>query len=176
MEETNLTHRAAELRQTFDLSFAQAPEGVSASTEAFLAIAIANGNSSDLYALRLAEIAGLFADKKIVPLPSESTDLLGLTSFRGALIPVYDLRTLLGYSASAARPRWLVLVVAKTPLAIAFEHFDGYLSVTEDFIAKESAQAQRRPHLTGALRTEDRLRPIVSLASVIELLNRQQHH
>lgn len=158
-----LLHHAAELRQAFDHSFAETPQSTGAPTEAFLAI----GSGSDLYALRLTEISGLHVDKKIVPLPSESTDLLGLTSFRGALVPVYDLRELLGYS-SASTPRWMVLLASKAPVAVAFEQFDGYFAATHDLIARDASVNHRHPHITEAVRTAGLLRPVVSLASILE--------
>lgn len=166
-EETNLNQRAAALRQAFDCSFAAAPEVARAATEAFLAI----GAGNDLYALRLAEIAGLFADKKIAPLPSESTDLLGLTSFRGALIPVYDLRTLLGYSAAATSvPRWLVLVAAKTPVGVAFDSFEGYLDLPPEALAQESHPNTARPYVKEIAHVNDSVRAVIHLPLILEAI------
>jgi purine-binding chemotaxis protein CheW len=165
-----LFQRAAELRQAFDQSFAAAPQRVEAPTETFLAI----GSGSDLYALRLAEISSLHADKKIVPLPSESTDLIGLASFRGTLVPVFDLRVLLGYSP-ASMPRWLVLLACKTPVGVAFERFDGYFAATSDAIARDASADRRQPHMAEAVRTADQLRPIVGLVSILDSITARAH-
>jgi len=168
-ENTSIAGRAAELRQAFDRSFAELPKSAEVPTEAFLAM----GAGDDFYALRLSEISGLYADKKIVPLPSESTDLLGLTSFRGALIPVYDLNTLLGYSASSM-PRWLVLAASKTPVGVSFERFDGYFSAPRDLIAQSGSREHLQSHIREVVHVADQLRLIVSLVSVLEFISRRE--
>jgi hypothetical protein len=89
---------AAALRREFDQSFAQPPATELARVENFLAVRI----GGDAYAMRVAEIAGLYADKRIVPLPSPLPSLLGTVGFRGQIAPVYDLAMLFGYPA---RPR-----------------------------------------------------------------------
>jgi len=173
-QETDLMQRAAELRLAFDSSFADAPAAASAPTTALLAI----GVGSNSYALRLAEISGLYADKKITPVPTETRDLLGLTGFRGVLIPVYDLRSLLGYSvitatAAITMPRWLVLVASKTPVAMAFEQFDGYLGVAAELIVPETSRASGRPYVFGTVPTADGLRPIVGLDSILDSIRQR---
>ena len=167
-EETLIDKRATELRMAFDQSFAQASAGVSASTEAFLAIGVGGDN----YALRLSEISGLYTNKKVLALPSDVPELLGVASFRGALIPVYDLRVLLGYPVNL-RPRWLVQVAAATPIGLAFDRFDGHLHLPRDAIGKEEKAQEREQHLTESLRTNGEVRPIVSVASMIESIKKR---
>lgn len=163
--ESALTHRAAELRRAFDRGFAEAPGGEKVPTEAFLAIGAANDN----YALRLAEISGLFVDKKVTSLPSGSPDLLGLASFRGALVPVYDLRALLGYPAGPV-PRWLVLMAPQTPVGLAFDRFDGYLDIPLEAVAPASRADRARPYVNEILRVADSVRTIIHLPSVLEAI------
>jgi purine-binding chemotaxis protein CheW len=167
-EKTMLDKRASELRLAFDRSFAQAPAGDSVPTEAFLAI----GAGGDDYALRLTDISGLHADKKVTPLPSDVSELLGLASFRGALVPVYDLRMLLGYAAGPP-PRWMVLVAPQTPIGLAFDCFDGHLRPSRDDLAHEEKIQEGRQHLAESLRTDGRVRPIVNVASIIESINKR---
>jgi len=69
--------RAAALRQEFDRSFADPPLIDVAAKEDLLAIRLATQE----FAIRLSEIAGLFADKKITPVPSANSALLGITGF-----------------------------------------------------------------------------------------------
>jgi hypothetical protein len=72
---------------------------------------------------------------------------------------------LLGYP-SAASPRWLV--IALTPVALAFDSFDGYLSVREAAIVPEARTEERERHVLGVVKTVDLVRPLISLASVLE--------
>ena len=84
--------RVTELRDAFDRSFAQAPSTEAAAVENLLAIRV----GAHPYALRMAEVSGLFADKKVTRLPSPVSELSGIAGLRGAVLPVYDLAMLLG--------------------------------------------------------------------------------
>jgi purine-binding chemotaxis protein CheW len=119
------------------------------------------------YALRLAEIAGLFPDRKIIPLPGGPPALLGIAGFRGAILPVYDLPALLGLSLEPA-PRWLAMA-AGAPVAFAFTALDGLLRVGRDaIVVAHVADALPRPHVQLFLRASEQVRPIVDLASLLD--------
>jgi len=154
--------RIAELREAFDRSFAQASSSEAAAVENLLAIRV----GSDPYLLRMTEVAGLFADKKVTRLPSPVSELSGIAGFRGAVLPVYDLATLLGYPRPAS-PRWLV-VIAITPVALAFEEFDGYITHREQAIAQEPQVGARGGHVRAVVQAGGFVRPVISLTSVLE--------
>ena len=86
-------NRARELRRAFDQTFAEVPLPVTQDVTNLLGIRV----GGDPFAIRLGEVAGLFADRKIVPLPSPVPELLGVAGFRSGLIPIYSLRGFLGY-------------------------------------------------------------------------------
>lgn len=169
--EVQLAGRARELRAAFDRSFAAAPAGRATAGEAFLAIRVADDN----YALRLTEISGLHVDKKVVPLPSACAELLGIASFRGALVPVYDLRVLLAYPAASV-PRWMVLLAAERPLGIAFDGFDGYLDVPREDVAAERHADAAHPYANEIVRAGDAVRAVVHLPAVFEALSNRASH
>jgi chemotaxis signal transduction protein len=164
---TRLVDRGAELRVAFDRSFAQPARTDAAGAEGLLAIRTGPQAS----AIRLSEIAGLFAGKKITPLPSHLAALLGIAGFRGAMMPVYDLGMLLGHPASEA-PRWLVICLA-APVALAFEAFDGHLLVSRDGILPEETTGRARTYVRGFVRANDVIRPIVHLPSVLDAIREQ---
>ena len=111
---------AARMRAEFDRGFALSPPVAGDAQEGYLAIRV----GGDPCALRLADLLGVYVDRKVVPLPSSVPTLLGIASFRGALIPVHDLRLLLGYPARAGA-RWLVRVRAAAPVGLAFDALEG---------------------------------------------------
>lgn len=100
-ETVTLAARVTELRQAFDRSFTMAPATAAAEVEGFVAIRL----SSDPFALRLADISGLFADKTIVSLPTSAPALIGVAGFRGSIMPVCSLPALLGYAGEGASRR-----------------------------------------------------------------------
>lgn len=146
-------NRAAELRRAFDRAFAEAPPAGDARVEELLAIRI----GADPFALRLAQVDGLFADREIVAVPSPVPELLGITALRGHLAPVYDLGALLGYSATPA-PRWFVRARA-TPVGLAFGGFEAHVRVPASALAGADTV-----QLGGAVR------PIIHIPSVIETI------
>lgn len=162
-----LLDRAAQLRAAFDQSFAAAPPLETDAIEQFLAIRIA----ADRYALRLSDVSGLFADKPITWLPSPMPELLGIAGFRGTMLPVYDLGALVGYARTAA-PRWL-LVAAAAPLALAFEGFDGYLTL-RGAVVRPEAHA-RHDHVRETLQA-DLAYPVIHVTSVLNSIRSRVGH
>jgi chemotaxis signal transduction protein len=160
----SLAERAAALRREFDQSFALPIRTEAATTEDFLAVRI----GVEACALRLGEVAGLFADKKITPVPGGGPAQLGIAGFRGTILPVYSLQALLG-RASAEPPRWLV-VVAGTPVALGFEAFQGHLRVEREAVLAQQS-AERRFHARHYIRAQSLVRPVIDLASVLDALD-----
>ena len=166
--------KAAELGRAFDRSFAEPPCIEQAPLEELLALRV----GSDPYAIRLVEITGVFPGRAVTRLPNAVPEFLGIAGFRGNLVPVWDLGRLLGYPGGEA-PRWLVIAAA-TPVALAFDGFDGHLRLSRTAIASEEPGAQRRPHLREVVRAvgpsaqsqEGLIRPIVGVASVLGAIKR----
>jgi chemotaxis signal transduction protein len=181
----NLAERAAELRAAFDRGFAM-PSRADVSVKHDL-IAVRVG--TEPFAIRLAEITGLFADRKITHVPGSAAALIGIAGFRGTLVPVYSLRTLLGHSGpQAARDdsrritaRWLV-VAAVAPLAFAFDAFEGHLRASADAILPQQQAPTRgyapesiqRGYAPDFMRAADIVRPILHLPSIAGALGTAQ--
>jgi purine-binding chemotaxis protein CheW len=126
MSDAGKSSRAADLARAFDSSFANPVRTVGDDCDDFLAIR----TGGDSYAVRLRDVVGLTADRKIVPLPTSQPALLGIAGLRGGVVPVYSLATLLGSSApSGEAPRWMLLVGAGALLGFAFDQFDGQVRV-----------------------------------------------
>lgn len=165
-----LEARLRSLRTEFDQSFARIRQPPEAPGTDFLLIRVAG----EPYALRLAEVSALEADRAVTPVPSDAPALLGVAGLRGALVAVFDLAQLLGQApASRARPapqppqgsppgpRWLVLVKA-TQTAMAFDDFEGQRRLGPAALATAEDAGQRQE----VLRTAGASRPIVQLAAL----------
>ncbi len=156
---------ASDLRAAFDGSFAEArrePE----ESEDLLAILVGGLP----HAIRLREIASLFVDRAITPLPTRRSEVIGISAFRGAFLPVFDLASLLGHSPAVA-PRWLV-VVAAAPIALAFGGFEQHLRLAREAIVPYALAEGAPTHLRDVVRTSGQLRPLIGITSLIDVITR----
>lgn len=152
------------LRAEFDRTFAIAPAAIDDTRESVLTIEV----SGDPYAVRLSEIAAMFADKRVMWLPGSVRELLGVVAVRGAILPVYDLGALLGYPSATATPRWFFSVAA-APLAVAFDRFDGHRRIARDQRSAARAEPHAR-HVREVVDIDGISRPMVDLSSVVEAI------
>jgi purine-binding chemotaxis protein CheW len=167
-ESARLFERTETLRREFDRGFAHPPHTASEAGEHLLAIRV----GGETYAVRLAEVAGLYVDRKVVALPSPVPELLGIVGIRGSISPVYDLGALLGYPLDGVG-RWLMSVGKTKLIGVAFPTFDGYVrAARQDFAREEGAESARR-HVREVVRMGNAVRPVINLASVIEAITRR---
>jgi purine-binding chemotaxis protein CheW len=164
----DLAGRAEALRHAFDRSFATAHAVATQARDDLLAIRLGD----DRYAIRVDGIGGLFADRQVTPLPGPLSELLGIAGLRGALIPVYDLRLLLGYPGGGT-PRWLVLATAGAPLGLAFDHLEGHLHLPRSAITVAARPDAAARHVREVAQTADGARPIVNLPSLLAAITRR---
>lgn len=151
---------ADDLARAFDADFTRPVAARAAAVEDVLAIRV----GGDPYALVRNELAGLYADKPVTPLPGGAPWLLGISGFRGALVPVYDLRAVLGGPGAASPPRWLVTAAA-APLALAFDRFDAVLRVPREAIAARAVGAAG--HAPRVVRAGGEARPVLDVPSIV---------
>lgn len=159
-----LSTTALQLRQDFDRSFADAARVERGDALDILAVRIA----TEGYALRAGEVAGLFKDRVVTPVPSATPELLGLAGLRGSVVPVYDLRVLLGHTRGE-RPRWLVLAAGPEVVGLGFDGFEGQFRVPREQIATAGPDVAQTK-VGQAVRTGDVLRRIVDVPALVEAI------
>jgi chemotaxis signal transduction protein len=116
----------------------------------------------------------LYADRRIVAVPSPVVELLGIVGLRGTMLPVYDLAALLRYPP-AVSPRWIVLAGgSQQPIGFAFDGFDAHVQVTEASLVgsedREASVVVARQHVRGNVRVAGTLRLLIQIASVVETI------
>jgi len=165
---TGVIERSTELRRAFDRSFTETPVMRATELDDLLDIRV----GLDPYAIHLDQVTGVFADKPVTPLPGSFPELLGIAGFRGAIVPVYDLRTLLGYARGGSQ-RWLILIAGQTRIALAFDQFEGHTRVARTAIAEEGGGEAQQHHVREVVRTAGFTRPIVHLPSILEMTRKR---
>ncbi len=149
------------LRREFDDSFALPPREVAADGVDLLAIRVGERP----LALRVSEIAALATGRRLTPVPSPTSELLGLIGMRGVLVAVLDLASLLGEgSRSSEAPRWVALAAGDEQLALGFHVLEGHVRVPP--AALEAVEGGRLGLVAHVAHTESGLRSIVSVPLV----------
>lgn len=124
------------------------------------------------YALRLQDMRGLHANLRILALPSGAPEFMGVTSIRGQTVPVYDLAALLGMDPCPA-PRWMVLVQAGAPLALAFDVFDAHLCVNLEQVTAATGDGAANDGSGQAVQTAGGALPLLPLRALADRIARQ---
>ncbi len=153
-----------EMRRLFDESFALAPPERVVEPEPMLAI----GLESEHFAVPLRQISGLAMNsEKIVPVPSRTPELLGLTGIRGVVVPVFSLAKLLGFD-SERQARWLVVCGERqSPIALAFESMERLFEASNNEIfVREEAASHRFVNATVCEGTT--LRGLINISALVE--------
>lgn len=161
---SGLDAKLAELRAAFDETFAVPPVLPEAPGERLLALRI----GTEAYAVRLAEIASIQSQKRVVPLPGGPEGLRGLAGIRGRLVAVYSLASLLGIRG-AGEENWLVLTQGAEPIGLSFPAFEGFLEESTLYPAQERESEQVRE----VLRAGSVIRGVVHLPAVVEAIQRR---
>jgi chemotaxis signal transduction protein len=120
---TPLAERAAALRAEFDLAFTR-PASIGEDQVELLCLGVGHRR----FAVRVADVAGLVADRQVTRLPGGPPSQLGIASVRRTVVAVHDLGTLLGERTDTS-PRWLLLTASDPQVGLAFERFETHARV-----------------------------------------------
>ena len=164
--------KAAELRQAFDLSFALPPPQASQEFEDLLAIRVAG----DPYAIRLSDIVGIVAGRRVIPVPTVTLDLLGLAGLRGDVVSVFGLASILGYGQAPGSPRWMILCGAEEPIALAFSDFEGYLRLPKSSLHADENLRTTRQYVNQVASTEAGARAVINIPLVVATIRNRTGH
>jgi chemotaxis signal transduction protein len=127
--------------------------------------------SGDPYAIRVRELTGLLANRRVVPLPSRRPELLGVAGVRGALVSVYGLSSILGYGTGAVATKWLAMCGRAQLVALAFDELEGFLRLPQRTLFRVDSADTSRPHLAEAVRVGPTTRRVVDTPSILNFLS-----
>ncbi len=118
--------------------------------------------------LRADQITGIAKCKRIVPVLSRHAELIGITGMRGVIVPVFDLAALLGL-ASTEKFSWVALAHSDSPIALAFEGFEGQVEV-EGTCLYGGETAPSRRHVRQLVRIGPAVRAVIDVPSLVEAI------
>lgn len=138
--------RLAELRRTFDESFAREPVPASGERDAYLIVRV----GPDRLAIAVHALAGLAVRCPIVPLPADPATLMGVIGHRGRPVPVYALGALLGRAPAPPDP-WIVLTAAAAPVGLAIDALEQYVEAPRSALRTIEGAAAGSAPITESL-------------------------
>lgn len=160
-----LDERLLELREAFDSSFARPWAAERAEPNAILCFTVAGHR----FAAPLAELQSIAKAGPIVPVPSRSSALLGLTVVRARLMPVFSLTTLLGLPGSGSDMCWLVVLRGRFAAAVPVDALVGYA----DRASVSDVPAGSGPRFVrGAVRHGEEMHALLDAAGIYDALTR----
>jgi chemotaxis signal transduction protein len=152
---------AETLRQEFDESFALPFRETDSDTEDLLAIVVGHRP----YALRVAELGGVAAGRRVTRVPSADSTLWGLIGVRTLPVPLYDLARLLGEEAPLEPPRWVALSAGPEPVGLAFGALEGHLR-----LPRPALEMAGRGLVACVIREAGSLRSVVDVPGAVRAL------
>ncbi len=167
----SLAARLIEMRKRFDEAFAAPPPGETEPRQALIVLSTAG----EELAVRLEEISGLAAIRtKVLPVPSDIPELIGITAVRGDVVPVFSLARLLGLAGADQNVRWIVTAGnGAATVGFGFESFDGYMQAARADVLPAAGPSQGR-HLRQTARCGGYLRRLVDVTSLAASVRNSQ--
>lgn len=156
----------AELRLAFDQSFSAPVEA----GKGDLVSLIAMRTAGELLALRSDQIGGIARVRRIVAVPSRIRELVGIMGMRGALVPVFNLASLLGADGPSGPCSWVALAHGESPAALAFEEFEGQVEVAKTCLYE--AEGPPRRYVRQLAQIGAAVRAVIDVPSVVEAIGR----
>jgi chemotaxis signal transduction protein len=103
-------------------------------------------------------------------LPSRKPELLGVAGVRGALVSVYGLSSILGYSTRSIAMKWLAMCGHAQSVALAFDELEGFLRLPQRSLFRVDSVDTSRPHLAEAVRVGPTTRRVIDTRSILNFL------
>jgi len=167
-----LAQRLAELQRAFDASFEVPARTREVDYEDMLAIQVQGGR----FAVRINELAGVHAVRKIVSLPGGLLGLLGLVGVRGRLVAAYRLADLLGEAPptpAEGHLRWFLLSREDTQVGLAIEGIDAYLRVPKAEVHPVQGDETLGEHVSDVVRLDGVARGVLNIRSILAAIGRR---
>lgn len=139
---------------------AQANESIAESSSESVVRVCMVSIGQELFAIDLASVREVFEVESVTPVPGMPSMLIGVTNLRGTVVPLLDLRGLLGLDG----------VDGEMPFAIILRHMNKQVGVLVDHVPEirivprthvqstaQAGSAGARPFISAVLQVEEQL-------------------
>ncbi len=126
--------------------------------------------SGGLFAIDLRSVREVFPVESITPVPGMPSVLSGVTNLRGVVVPLVDVRSLLGLSTTGTPLKFGVVIHhGANQVGVLVDQVPEIRTVQQDqFLpAPQSGEAEARPFIATILRIEDRLGGLLEVPTLL---------
>ncbi|MDI3462419.1 MAG: hypothetical protein OJF50_001240 [Nitrospira sp.] len=127
-----------------------------------------------IFAIDLGQVAEVFVPESITPVPGMPAALVGVTNLRGAIIPLADVRAVLGVSASCL-PKYTVVVRHWTQrVGILVENVPEIRTITSDDLVTTSVRTatESLPLFSGFVKIDKKSSAILEMSRLLASIER----
>jgi chemotaxis signal transduction protein len=162
-----ISQRIVELRHEFDSSFSRPWQSEQVERDSILCFT-AEGRR---FAAPLTGLQGLAKAGTILPLPSRSPALLGLSVVRARILPVYSIARLMGAPARATEAVWLAVLRGRESVGVALDTLDGYAN---QLMVSTSAEGHMSRLVAGSVAHLEELYGLLDCKKLYEAITSPQ--
>ncbi len=126
--------------------------------------------AGELFAIDLRQVGEVFEVGPITPVPDMPDLLVGVTNLRGVIVPLVDLRPLLGLSIDGPVPPYAVVIRHDgQQIGVLVDQMPEIHSVGTDdvFTAPPGGSQGFRPFVSSLLRIEGRVGGVVEVSTLL---------
>lgn len=123
----------------------------------------------ELFAIDLRHVREVFELESVTPVPGMPASLVGVANLRGTVVPLTDLRSVLGVTATAS-PKYVVVVRhGAQQIGILIDEVPEIRTIHADDLLAATAPGvtESRPFLSGLVKIGDRMSGVVEISRLL---------
>jgi purine-binding chemotaxis protein CheW len=123
----------------------------------------------ELFTIELKSVREVFVVESITPVPGMPSGLVGVTNLRGAVVPLLDLRPMLGLSAEVAMMYAVVVKHGNWQVGVLVDAVPEIRTLSKDqFLPAPTGTGEGAfPFVSTVVKLEDRLRGVLETSAVL---------
>jgi purine-binding chemotaxis protein CheW len=128
---------------------------------------------AESFAVELSQVCEVFTLESITPVPDMPSVLVGVANVHGTIVPLADLRPVLGVPSSLA-PRYAVIMrCGAQPIGLVIDEIPeiGTIEINDTLDELPGEMARHRPFLSGLLRLGSRVSGVVEVSRLVAMLD-----
>lgn len=132
----------------------------------------------ELFTIDLQNVREVFVVESVTPVPGMPSGLVGVTNLRGAVVPLLDLRQMIGLSAETTLKYAVVIRHGNWQVGVLVDTVPEIRTLTKDqFLpAPSGARDGGTPFVSSVVKLEDRLRGVLETSVVLSHFDGIQVH